>query len=296
MRFIDWWLKHLFGTDAKPTTGDQLFFKIIELYIVYHTISLAWSAAFYTLKIDHPVQSIGIANYLDTTFMYGTYWPVILASVLTMVCMLAFLRKGPKWLYLFAFSLLHVIFVSRYSLGKMPHGYNFIGMSLLALSLGLIVGKEIRQRLSLTLGIIYFFVGLGYTTAAISKLIATGIHWADGHHLWLWMAEKHVDVWSRQGYAKYNFLQQLIVDHIHIATAILTFGLLTELMGFLLWFQKTRIVMIGLLIGMHIGIYFTMNIWFGTFMSELLLIGLPWGVWLNHLNLSFFQSWKLLNE
>lgn len=296
MRFFDSLLKQLFGSDAVPTAGDKVFFKIIEGYIVYHVIRLAWSSALYTLKIEHPVQPLGIAHYLDTTFMYGTSWPIVLAGVMTVACILAFFRKGPKWLYMLAFGLLHMIFVSRYSLGKMPHGYNFIGMSLLALSLALLLCKDIKHRLSLTLGIIYFFVGLGYTTAAISKLVATGIHWVDGHHLWLWMVEKHIDVLSRHGHAEYNFLQTLIFDHIHIATAILTFGLLTELSGFMLWFPKTRIILVGLLIGMHIGIYFTMNIWFGTFMSELLLIGLPWGIWLNRLDLSFVHAWGFLNE
>lgn len=126
------------------------------------------------------------------------------------------------------------------------------------------------------LGAVIFFVGLGYTSAFFSKLVASGIHWFDGRHLWLWIGEKSVDIISREGSFQLNFLQQLALSSTTVASVILLFGWLTELIGFTMWWKKLRPYTTSLLILMHIGITLTMSIRFDAFVFQLILIGYPW--------------------
>jgi len=121
-----------------------------------------------------------------------------------------------------------------------------------------------------------FFLGLAYTSSAISKLIGTGVTWIDGNHLWLWISEKSVDVLAGYGTFNYSFIQELALSNRFIATVILSFGLLTELTAFLLWWKKLRPYIITLVIGMHLGIYYSMNIFFLSYMIELVIVGYPW--------------------
>lgn len=125
------------------------------------------------------------------------------------------------------------------------------------------------------------FAGWGYFTAACCKLIATGIFWVDGRHLWLWLGEKSTDVLSQTGMFQYNFLQQAILNNYWLATIILIFGITTELLGPILWFQKTRAWMGLLLVGLHIGILHSMNISFDKYIYIIILVAFPWDRWLN---------------
>jgi hypothetical protein len=61
-----------------------------------------------------------------------------------------------------------------------------------------------------------------------------------------------------------------------LGTLILTAGIITELSGFLLWWKKFRVYIFIMLIGLHIGIYTTMNILFFYYSIQLLIIGFPW--------------------
>lgn len=294
MKVIDKLVIHLFGAGTKFTTGQKLYFRFFEVFVIYNSIDLAWSWAFYILKIKDIVLPLGIATHIDIGFMHGNQSPLFFAGSLSFISILAFFRIGPKWLYFASFVILHLLFCARYCLGEIPHSANFIGLSLLALGLGTYLYDDNKYRAGITMGLVYFFVGFGYTTASISKLIATGFHWTDGRHLWLWMTEKSVDHLSKYGLADYNALQELAFVSIPIATVILIIGITTEFFGFLMWFKRTRPYITLAIIGMHIGIYLTMNIWFGKFMTELILIGFPWAYWLDRLNLTSLNQWKLL--
>ncbi|MEP2024448.1 MAG: hypothetical protein ABJH98_13650 [Reichenbachiella sp.] len=294
MKITDQVIVNLFGSGTQLTTGQKIYFKIFEAYVIFNSIDLAWSWAFYTLKIKEVVLPLGIATHINIGFMHGNELPLWFAGTLTLLSILAFVRIGPKWLYLACFGLLHLLFCARYCLGEIPHSANFIGLSLLALGLGVYLYDENRYRQGVTMGLVYFFVGFGYTTASFSKLIATGIQWTDGRHLWLWMSEKSVDHLSKYGMAEYNFLQELAFLSVPIATIILIIGITTEFFGFLLWFKRTRPFITLAIIGMHIGIFLTMNIWFGKFMSELILIGFPWGIWMDKLKIGQLIKWRFL--
>ena len=138
-----------------------------------------------------------------------------------------------------------------------------VGFALMGLGLAeIFFGNDIKKSLAFAFGFTIFIFGLGYNSAAISKLIGTGITWPSGEHLWLWMGEKSIDILSKTGEFQFNWLQKLAFEHWWVATAILSFGLLTELIGFLIWWKHLRSYITLLLLGMHLGNYWSMNIFF----------------------------------
>lgn len=277
MRWYERIGNQLFEPNRDVTPGELIFFKFFELFILFYTIKFSWSWGLYTkLHNSEVVLSLGLANYIDVSLLFDHNIPVIIAILTSIVAIFSFLRRGPKWLYAVVFILLHLQYVIRYSQGEIPHSQNMIGLSVFCLAAGAIFfpGKQKMPRF--VLGSVIFFVGLGYTSAFFSKLIASGINWFDGRHLWLWIGEKSVDILSREGSFELNFLQQLALSSTGAASLILLFGWLTELIGFTIWWKKLRPYTTTLLIFMHIGITLTMSIRFDAFVLELILIGFPW--------------------
>jgi hypothetical protein len=78
------------------------------------------------------------------------------------------------------------------------------------------------------------------------------------------------------GHQSLNLLQQVAIDSYPAATLILTFGLLTEFFGFLIWYRKTRTPLMLLLIAMHVGILISMRINFPANNALLLALAVPW--------------------
>ena len=77
-------------------------------------------------------------------------------------------------------------------------------------------------------------------------------------------------------------LQQLALSDRWFATAILTFGLVTEFFAFLMWWRRLRYPVIFAVFALHVGIYVSMNIIFVLSMYELVLLGLPWAAWIDY--------------
>lgn len=267
----------LFEPDRNQTAGEIIFFKIFELFILIYTIKYAWEWGIYTqLRNSEVVLPLGIANYIDISILFDWNLALINAAIITLLSVIAFARMGAKWFYLVVIILLHLQYVARFSQGEIPHSMNLIGMSVLCFAIGAIWFPGKRQMPRFVIGSIVFFIGLGYTSAFIAKLIGTGISWYDGRHLWLWISEKSIDVYSTIGYYEPNFLQDLALSYLPVASVILLIGWLTELIGFTMWWKKLRPFTVTLLIGMHIGITMTMNIRFDAFVMQLILIGFPW--------------------
>ncbi len=266
----------LFQTDKQRTWGELWHFKLLELFIAGYTIKYAWEWAFYIPRNSEIVLPLGIANYIDISFMFDEIWAIGNAFLITILCLFSFFRIKYKWQYLLALLLLHFQFSVRFSQGEIPHSMNMAGMSLLALALGTFIFSKPWQISRFTFGAIYFFVGLSYFSAAVSKLIGTGLTWFDGRHLWLWMAEKSTDILSRTGQFEFNWLQELALQSVPIASLILLIGWLTEFGGVLMWWKKSRPYITTAIIAMHFGITMTMNIRFDAYVLELILIGYPW--------------------
>lgn len=276
--------KNIFTFEQPDSIGVKVFLRIFELFTVTYTIIYGWEWGLYTLRISDAVLPLGLANYIPIELYFGSSLPIINAVLLTLCVVVPFLYRKLSWLYIVAFLLLHLQYVARFSLGEIPHSSNLVGFSLLGLALGFIFFKSNYKSLALGYGFLILFLGLGYTSAAFSKLIGTGITWVDGNHLWLWIAEKTTDALSAEGSVSYSFIQELALSSRPIATVILIIGLLTEFFAFLVWWKKLRPYIIIMLIGMHIGIYYSMNIFFMSYMVELTIVGFPWYVLINKWN------------
>ncbi|WP_420317652.1 hypothetical protein [Ekhidna sp.] len=283
---------YLFEEEKELSVGRHLHFRVLELAVIWFAYKFCWYWISFMDRISDVVLPLGIAKYIDISFMFGSHYPRYIGIALTTSCILGYLRIGTKYMYSIGFICFHLLFVARYSLGEIPHSSNLTGISLLLIALGFMFFKKKEERIAFIFGSIFFFTGLAYTSAGITKLIGTGINWSDGRHLWLWMTEKSVDHLGIYGFHEFNFLQQIAFEYIPFATLILTIGLLTELSGFLFWFRKTRPFIVIGIIGLHVGIFYFMNIWFHAFMVELLILGFPWGRWVDWLmkKLKFIRS------
>lgn len=282
--------ENLFEFERPESIGVKLYLRLFELFTVCYTIIYAWDWGFYILRISDVVLPLGLANYIGVDAFFGNNLALYNAGMLTALAAIAFFFRRYKWLYIIAFFLLHMQYVARFSLGEIPHSSNLVGFGLLGLGLAFCFIKGRWKALSFAYGFLIFFIGLGYTSASISKLIGTGISWVDGNHLWLWIAEKSTDVLSAEGSFTLSWIQQLALQSRFIATVILSVGLFTEFVAFLMWWKKPRPFITLMLIGMHIGIYYSMNIWFMSYMIGLSIIGFPWYKLINYLAEKY--SWQ----
>lgn len=267
----------LFEPDRDQTAGEVIFFKFFELFVVVYTLKFVWDWGIYTVtRNNEVVLELGMANYIDVSLFFDHNLALINAALITVLVLIAFFRLGPKWIYMAAVILFHIQYVARFSQGEIPHSQNLIGMGIFCFAIGVWFFPNKKERPRFILGAIIFFIGLGYTSAFVAKLIGTGLDWYDGRHLWLWISEKSIDILSREGVYEPNFLQNMALQSTFIASVILLVGWFTEMIGFTIWFKKLRPYTTLMLIGMHFGITMTMNIRFDAFVMQLILIGFPW--------------------
>lgn len=272
--------RNLFGFDEEETAGEILFVRLFELFIVGSTIYWAWHWATYIPRISDIVLPLGIANYIDVSFMFNETLPYINLTLIAGFLLLGFFRVY-KYAYLIAFLLLHFQFAARYVLGEIPHSSNVMGMIVLGLALAMLVFQSAKHRRKFVIGYSYFFIGLGYTLAGICKIIGTGIFWSDGRHLWIWIYEKGIDDFAKFGVLEFNWVQEVALSSFSVATLFLTIGLISELLAFLMWWRPLRTPLVLAVIGLHIGIYVIMNIMFGITFLILILLALPWHRWID---------------
>ncbi len=267
-------LHNLFDFEREETAGEILFYRLIELVILYWTIKYAWRWGPYLDRLGDVVLPLGIAEYIDIRFMFSHHLGIVNAVAMTVMALAGFLRLW-RGAYLVTLLLFHLHYVARFSQGEISHGANFVGMAVLALAAATLAFRDPRLVRRTALGLCFFFFGLGYTTAAWCKLGATGLDWPSGHHLWMWIQERTVDTFSKSGVVEYNWLQELALRHYWVGTAILTFGLLTEFFAFLMWFKRLRPYIMTALVGMHVGIWAVMKLTFSANTYLLLLLAFP---------------------
>ncbi len=275
-------LRDLFDFERPETPGERVFCWLFELFVVLALSGHAWSWAVYLGRMEAPLYPTGLARYLDVSLLMEPGVALGVAAVITVLLLLGLTHRWPP-AYLLALLGLHLLYVSRFSLGKTPHGTHLLGLTLLSLALGSLLFRTPLHRRRAAMGFTFFFVGLSYTLAALIKLVATGPGWADGIHLVLWILEKGTDVTARAGIWEPRPVQQLLLAHPTLGTRLLTGSLLLELLAFTVWWQPFRLPILLALVGMHVGIYAVMQISFHFVAIELLLLALPWSSWLNRL-------------
>lgn len=278
----------LFEFEKEDSIGEKWHFRLLELFVVWYVIKTSWDFASAMHHFREVVHPLGLAIYVDPAFMHGSAFSFVNAGLITVALTFAFMRRYARIGYPVAALLFHWQYVCRDVLGEIGHSSHFVGISLVALALGFFFFREERDQRRFVSGMIFFFIGLGYFSAAVCKLIGTGIDWSEGRHLWLWIHEKSVDGLSRSGQYEPNWFQSLILGNRTLGTIVLSVGILTELAGPLLWFRKARLGITLALIGLHIGIMVTMNIYFYSFILQLLVMGLPWDQWFNRPEMTRF--------
>lgn len=278
---MDRLFKNLFNFEAPQSIGTKVQLRTFEFFTVIYTLLYTWEWAFYIPRLSDVVLPLGLANYINIEIFFGDL-ATVNAVIISVCCVIPLLSKRLRWLYAPAFILFHLQYVTRFSQGEIPHSANLVGFSLLGLALAAVFIRDINKSLPFAFGFTLFFLGVGYTSAGISKLVATGITWPDGHHLWLWIGEKSIDILSKTGEFQLNWLQEFALSNRFIATIILTFGLVAELLGCLIWWKRSRPYITIVLIGMHIGIDLAMNIFFKTFTIQLIIMGFPWNRYINN--------------
>lgn len=275
-------LKHLFDFSSPETKGEIIYHRVIELFLCYFSLLFMWEWASYITKLADVIMPAGIGNYIDISFILDDTVPYVIAGLASVFLVLGFFRAW-KYSYAMAILLFHFLYIARYSQGKLSHGSHVIAMSLLVLALAHIFFETKKDKNRFAYGMMIFYLGFGYICAAVSKLIASGFTWIDGGHLWLWLGERKVDVLSQTGAFEANALQEALLQSYWLATFILFIGIFSEALGFLLWFKKTRPFIAILLIGMHIGILYSMNIFFDMNIYILILLAFPWALWIDKL-------------
>ena len=268
--------RELFSIGKSGTRGDRIYFRVVELFLLAYAVWYCWTWGVYMQEnMTSVLLPLGIAQYIDVSFMFEHYFGPGNAVLVGVLGLLGFTRLW-RPSYLLALFAFHLQYVARYSLGEISHGSNLIGMGILGLGIALLAFQSETNRQRFTFGFLYFFIGLGYTSAAVCKLIGTGITWPDGHHLLMWIAERKVDTLSKFGAFEPSVLQELVLADYRFGTLFLLIGLLTEAISFGMWWRRYRHLVVILVVGMHIGIFFTMNIFFHASTYLLLLLALPW--------------------
>jgi len=271
-------LRALFRFERSETGGERLQVRAIELLMAGQIIWHAWEWAFYLPLLQQVLNPTGIAVWVGLEWLFDPAMARMNALLITVAILGGCMGRG-RYFYLMALILFHLQYAARFSQGAIGHGTNLTGMVLLSFVLADLFFGEGSERRRAAFGFMIFFAGLAYVAAGLSKLIGSGPNWPAGEHLWLWMGERSVDRLSQHGEFFFNPFQEILLSSWWLSASLLLFGLLTELVGFLLWFPRTRPVQASLLIGMHVGILWVMNIWFGPYIFILILIGYPWAEW-----------------
>jgi hypothetical protein len=264
----------LYDPSARETRGERVQAFMWQAIAVWVVVAHAFRWAFEMSHHERVVKPLGLARYVDVRVLFDLRFGLANAALVTALALVALFSRH-KALYLAVVLGVHLQHVARYSLGKTGHGSHFAGLALLFVGIAHVSSGRSAHARRIATGLTLFFYGLSYTMSAVIKLVRSGPMWIDGRHLWLWMAEKQVDLTSEYGQFVPSPLQALLLESRSLATALLTFGLLSELFAFLLWWKRTRPFLALALTGMHLGVMFTLDIHFIENCLLLLGLGLP---------------------
>lgn len=279
-------LSTVFNFEAKETKLERWFGKAFELFILAVSVRYAWFWALQIQSFQVVVEPVGVGSHVDLSFLLGSPAAFAIAGLVTGFIALGYTRRW-RYGYFAAIILMHILFAARFSQGKVMHSSYLAAMAFLGIALAVSAfdAESVRRRFAL--GFTFLFFGLGYTFAGICKLVGTGLSWPDGQHLRMWIEEKAVDTYATHGVVDLNMIQNLVLDHYELATAILIVGLFTELSGFLMWRPCFRLPLLVGLLGLHVGIFLTMNIVFAVTTVALCLLTIPaLGFWTGHVRVS----------
>jgi len=279
-------LSAVFNFEAEETKLERWFGKAFELFVLAVSLRYSWFWALQIQRFQVVVDPVGVGSHVDLSFLLGSPAAFVIAGLVTGFIVLGYTRRW-RYGYFAAIILMHILFAARFSQGKIMHSSYLAAMVFLGIAIAVSAFDDESVRRRFALGFAFLFTGLGYTFAGICKLIGTGLSWPDGQHLRMWIEEKAVDTYATNGAVDLNVIQKLVLDHYELATAILIVGLFTELSGFLMWRPCFRLPLLVGLLGLHIGIFLTMNIVFAVSTVALCLLAIPaLAFWTGHIRVS----------
>lgn len=273
-------LQALLGYGRPETVGERLYLRCFELFVCGWAILFAWQWAGYLPRLGGVISPAGVGHWIDLSVLFEPVLARTNAALITLCCIVGMLHVF-RPAYAIAIVAMHVQFAARYSQGKIPHGATLIGVGLLGLALGALLERRPLWAQRFALGFTVLFTAIGYTSAALCKLGASGPGWIAGEHLVLWIHERLVDAGGKYGEGSLNSVQVMLLDHPPLATLSLTFGLVMEAIALLAILPRFRPWVFGLLILMHVGIWISMDILFDVNVYFLILLAFPWGTWLH---------------
>jgi hypothetical protein len=271
---VNFFWRELFDPREPESYGGRVQALLFELVVVARAQYELWMwTKIIPLQPGIP-KPAGIARLVDVSFMIDGVAANANAA-LTGVFMLLGLAQRLRWGYLLGFCGFHLQYVARFGLGKVQHSTNMLGFALLALAAAHLIYRDPVLRRKAALGYTVLFFSFGYFLAAFAKLRARGVGWADGHHLWLWINEKRIDVIAASGRSQMNVLQKAVLKSLPLATFFLIGGLAAEMASVLMWWRRARRWIMLALAAMHMGIAYVMKIHFVPNVLILLTLGLP---------------------
>src|SRR5690625_7614141 len=104
--------------DLDESLGEKLFFWCFGIIVVVYMLVVVWEWARYIPQMETVLLPLGIAGYVDVSFMFGNNLAFWNAGAITIAAALGVSRIVPGIAYWIAIALFHLQYVSRYSLGE----------------------------------------------------------------------------------------------------------------------------------------------------------------------------------
>lgn len=268
-------VRRLFDFQSPTRPGEQSYFRVIEYVVVIYALWAIFTWVDEARMWTQVVSATGVAQWITIDWMLRSAWALVAIGVTAVICLLLGLFRVLRQGYLTGFACVHLLFVARFSQGKVSHGDSLFGFLLLFLGLAYVLYTDDFARRRFFWGLAHFYLGFIYILSAFSKLIATGPSWVSGEHLWMWILERRVDIYSQTGMLVEDDLKSLLLENRLLATGFLSSGLFLEMCGFLLWLNRTRPVMTLVFVSFHFGVWLTLDIAFLRHALLLCLLGLP---------------------
>jgi hypothetical protein len=268
-------LDSIFEFSRPVTKPDLIHFRVLEAFVCGAAIWASWEWA---LAISGQIATpalLGLAKVTGIPFVSRTS-AVLAATGITVCACSAFARIRPATSYTAVVGLMHLLYVSRWAYGKANHTDNMVGMTIVCLALGYALFRDDEaRRVRGVLGFVFVAIGIIYTFAGLAKLRTTGLGWANGAHLQIWIYEAHTGELARFGQSNFTALQTFLLEHTRIGSLLLAGSLAIECCGAAVCFARTRHFALLAMISLHIGIWFVLDIRFSFYMIELLILFVP---------------------
>ena len=110
-------LDSLFPTYEERPRGSALHFRIFESFVLVYTLIFAWEWARYIPQIQDVVLPLGIAGYVDVSFLFNQPAAFANAALITAALLVGWTRTS-RWGYAVALAAFHLHYVARYCLGE----------------------------------------------------------------------------------------------------------------------------------------------------------------------------------